>query len=49
MKYYENKAEKDSYWIRSDMNDKLARDIERTHQIEEIQKKIPDIKKMLQF
>ena len=31
MKYYENKQEKDSYWIRSDLNDKLARDIDRQH------------------
>jgi hypothetical protein len=36
MKYYENKAEKDSYWIRSDVNDKLCREIEREHQIDEI-------------
>lgn len=31
MKYYENKNEENSYWIRSDTNDKLARDIDREH------------------
>ena len=36
MKYYENKQEEDSYWIRSDLNDRLARNIERTKQIDEI-------------
>ena len=30
MKYYDNKEEEDSYWIRSDLNDKLARDVDRT-------------------
>ena len=49
MKYYENKEEEDSYWIRSDLNDKLARDVDRTRQIDEIERKIPDIKNMLQI
>lgn len=49
MKYYENTKLKDSYWIRSDVNDRLARNVLRIHQIEEIEKKIPDIKGMLQF
>lgn len=49
MKYYENKNEKDSYWIRSDVNDKLARDIDREHQIDEIERKIPIIKEMLSY
>lgn len=49
MKYYENVDEEDSFWIRSDVNDKLAKNIDRIHQIDEIEKKIPDIKSMLQF
>lgn len=36
MKFYENKAKKGSYYIRSDLNDVLAIDIEREHQIDEI-------------
>jgi len=31
MKYYENKKLKDSFFIRSDLNDVLAKDIEREH------------------
>lgn len=49
MKYYENKAEVNSFWIRSDMNDQLARDIEREHQIDEIRSKIPEMKEMLAY
>lgn len=49
MKYYENKAETNSYWVRSDVNDKLARDIDRFHQIEEIEQKIPYLKDMLTY
>lgn len=49
MKYYENKKELGTYWIRSDVNDKLARDIDREHQIDEIKKKIPDMKNMLAY
>ena len=49
MKYYENKNEENSFWIRSDLNDRLARNIERIHQIDEIEGKIPNIKNMLQF
>ena len=49
MKYYENVNEEDSFWIRSDVNDKLAKNIERLHQIDEIEAKIPDMKNMLQF
>ena len=49
MKYYENVNETDSFWIRSDCNDKLAKNIDRIHQIDEIEGKIPDIKNMLIF
>lgn len=49
MKYYENKAEVNSFWIRSDTNDQLARDIEREHQIDEIRSKIPEMKEMLAY
>ena len=31
MKYYENKKDKGSYYIRSDLNDILVRDIDREH------------------
>ena len=37
MKYYENVNETDSFWIRSDTNDRLAKNIERIHQIDEIE------------
>lgn len=47
MKYYENKKEKNSYYIRSDLNDVLTNKIDREHHINEIQSKIPDIKNML--
>lgn len=33
--------------MRSDLNDKLTRDIDREHQIDEIKERIPDLKKML--
>ena len=49
MKFYENKNEQDSFWIRSDLNDKLARDIEMEHQIDEIEFKMPKIKEMLNY
>ena len=49
MKYYESKTEKGAYYIRSDINDILARDIDREHQIDEIKSKIPDIKNMLEY
>jgi hypothetical protein len=49
MKYYENKNDENSFWIRSDLNDRLARNIERIHQIDEIEGKIPDLKNMLSF
>ena len=48
MKYYENQKEKNSYYIRSDLNDVLAKDIDREHQIDEINAKIPEIKVMLE-
>jgi hypothetical protein len=48
MKYYENKKEKGTYYIRSDLNDVLAKDIDREHQIDEINAKIPEIKDMLE-
>lgn len=48
MKYYENQAELGSFYIRSDLNDTLARDIDREHQIDEIMTKIPLMRNMLQ-
>ena len=48
MKYYENKKEKNSYYIRSDLNDVLVKNVEREHQIDEIKTKIPHMKTMLQ-
>ena len=48
MKYYQNQKQKNSYYIRSDLNDVLAKDIDREHQIDEINTKIPEIKDMLQ-
>lgn len=36
MKYYEHKYEKNSYYVRSDLNNKLATKIDREHHINEI-------------
>lgn len=47
MKYYENVNEKNSYYIRSDLNDTPARDINREHHIDEIKLKITELKSML--
>lgn len=47
MKYYEDKKEKNSYYIRSDLNDVTVAKLEREHHINEIKSKIPDIKNML--
>lgn len=48
MKYYESKTEPGAYFIRSDLNDTHAKDIDREHQIDEIKGKIPPIRSMLQ-
>lgn len=48
MKYYQNQKQKNSYYIRSDLNDVLAKNIDREHHIDEINTKIPEIKDMLQ-
>lgn len=47
MKYYENIKERNTYYIRSDLNDTLARDINQENQIDEIKSKIPQMKSML--
>ena len=47
MKYYENVNERNSYYVRSDVNDKMAKDINREHQIDEIKPKIAELKSML--
>ena len=47
MKYYQSQKQKNNYYIRSDLNDMLAKDIDREHQIDEIKAKIPEIKGML--
>lgn len=47
MKYYESKTEPGAYFIRSDLNDTHAKDIDREHQIDEIKGKIPPIRSML--
>lgn len=47
MKYYENKKEKNTYFIRSDLNDVLTNKIDREHHINEIESKIPNMKNML--
>lgn len=49
MKYYENTKENNTYYIRSDLNDKLTHKLDREHHIDEIQSKIPDMKEMLKY
>lgn len=47
MKYHKNNEETNSYFVRSDINHKLTREIEREHQIDEIKERMPDLKRML--
>ena len=41
MKFYSNRAEADTFYIRSDVNDTLAKDIYHKHQLEEILDRVP--------
>jgi len=41
MKFYSNRSEVDTFYIRSDVNDTLAKDIAHKHHLEEILERVP--------